>query len=53
MELIINNWKLFLLVIGLMGIMLLIGFKIFIYSMDKHFHHEMTWVLQKPYLDLI
>lgn len=47
MELIINNWKLFLLVIGLMGIMLLIGFKIFIYSMDKHFHHEMTWVLQK------
>ncbi|WP_312297970.1 hypothetical protein [Chryseobacterium sp.] len=47
MEIIINNWKLFLLVIGLMGIMLLIGFKIFIYSMDKHFHHEMTWVLQK------
>lgn len=30
-----------------MGIALLIGFKIFVYSTNKYFHYEMTWVLQK------
>ncbi|QQQ29877.1 hypothetical protein [Chryseobacterium indoltheticum] len=47
MEIIINNWKLSLLIIGFLGISLLIGFKIFVYGMNKYFHYEMTWVLQK------
>lgn len=47
MEIIINNWKLSLLIIGFLGIALLIGFKIFVYGTNKYFHYEMTWVLQK------
>lgn len=47
MEIIINNWKLSLLIIGFLSIALLIGFKIFVYGTNKYFHYEMTWVLQK------